>query len=715
MSITAETLIYTNVEVEQSPTKQRGFQVWQTSAGLTAAQKKEITRRVDDYVLPIGTTPEAAAEFFIREAFFPLSDGSLAVARTTPLREPDKFKRGGRFFAHVFVITKADFEASGSDPFAFLAAARFTSHPSQIEEPLKGTIPCGELKIVASSDVAPVSASLTSTIVGHLDREPGKQKTIVLVGKPTEIVGKLRPLYRLLPPQLRGSYAFDSFSLGSGLTHSPCAFVGCPTPEALRMWAYRRFVKLDPETGAFAPAADPALRPLYAKLTASPLWCEADDVGRAAAWQAVELIEAKDYVALADLFENRPNAEGILSELPEYLSAVEGVKAAKVGQCPKLLAEDANVRAVLDATFQVPTRELLRLLNEPLPHRKLAQAFTQSLEAGRELTESELTELEAWHAGIDGLPILKAMTDRLRYQNPQELQSLLNAETAEAGRFGHWVRSRFELVGINMELILKRFGHGAQPTPRDFYDAKLYQAAFDCSEVDAQLKFRMAYHDGPAAVEAYVKAGHKPPAEDIGSFLRPRLILGWQPLQSYEFAYFLGGYFYPGSDADISILEQMQESMGLRPGRKMLREFLPKLQARTYEKLPTQMMLSPPAQAFFQDVLTMKPGPTRTAKVEQLRQSLAAGSEAFFFELFGIIRARLIPEDHHEPPNNPPHDAYLFGYKLRWLDGNDSKTNLPTLLEILLGSLTPELRRDERPKTASPPGDRLLYVLRLLG
>jgi len=126
VSFAAAQLIYTNVEKRLSPTGREGFQVWlRTPDVLSDGELTEIQTRLADY--EERRDPTTKDEPSVRHSFFSLSTDRAVVARTVPLAETDQFRRGGRFYAHAFILDPHDFRQLANDPFAVLDQVQFHS------------------------------------------------------------------------------------------------------------------------------------------------------------------------------------------------------------------------------------------------------------------------------------------------------------------------------------------------------------------------------------------------------------------------------------------------------------------------------------------------------------------------------------------------------------------------------------------------------------
>ena len=130
MSLSAAQLVYTNVEKKLSPTGREGFQVWlRTPDALSDGEESEVQTRLADY--EERRDPTTKDEPAVRHSFFLLSTGKAVIARTVPLAETDQYRRGGRFYAHAYILDPDDFRALDNDPFAVLDQVKFHVRPRQ--------------------------------------------------------------------------------------------------------------------------------------------------------------------------------------------------------------------------------------------------------------------------------------------------------------------------------------------------------------------------------------------------------------------------------------------------------------------------------------------------------------------------------------------------------------------------------------------------------
>ena len=717
-AIEAAGLMFTNVEADQSPTRQRGFQVWQASAGLSAEVKREITRRVDDYRVPVGTPPEAVAAF-PRDAFFKVA-GGFAVARTVPLAGKDKFGRGGRFFAHAFVVTAEDFGRVHSDPFALFDAAKFSADPERVKEwhPdwLKGVLPPTRL-LVARSTAAQHPGPVRALLAGHLDREPAQRKTVVVVGKPADVAAELRTIYRGLPPELRAASEFDTLSAGASLTQVPCAFAGCPAADALKLWAFRRFARFDPAAGTLGPA-DPPPRKLPASLPGTAAWADAADGARAAAWDAAGAVVAGRPGDAAQALDADPGALAILETAPGFAAALEGLKEKWFAQCPTVVADVPGVREYLDESLAGPCADQLRCLRSEVPRGPLAEILLHQIGmvAYRGESPEDLGHIQAWHGknhhGESGGRRLNWVLSRLRYRDADELVGVLKTgDDEDAEWFRTWVRDYTEAEQKTATTLLAGLAHDLADADVTVpvYDAGLYLHCQPNEPADVMrvLRFRHACRTG--GLKGLDWCTDLPERAELVAYFRPRAVTGWTTLS--DFKTFAGVFVYPQPDVvgDAELLDHLchlyvdRFDPGVR-GQKSLTEFAPET-TRPRSGQPVQGdMDSKALDAFLAKIRTPKDKPRNPKKLDACRSDLLQ-SEVFFRECVGKLLGSLGRKSVVEPPGRPG-EAALFGYRLDAEHNPNSKEYLPNLLDAVLAVTGGQMDREINPQPATGNQDR---------
>ncbi|MBX9581926.1 MAG: hypothetical protein K2X87_16600, partial [Gemmataceae bacterium] len=279
-AVTAEQLIYTNVEADRSPTRQRGFQVWLASADLAPETKRAAARLLGDFRLPPGVPADDPA--VVRHVFTRLPDGPFLIARTVPLTDRDKFGRGGKFHAHAVLLTDEAFRQLGCDPFRVIDGGfTFHGHPDDAGDLWKtGDLGLAEIAPgEPSGDEVELPPKLVAELLAHVER--GDDKPVVVAEKPARVRAVLRGLFRAFPPSARAKLFFDTLSSGAASEARP-AVVGAYSADPLRLWPSRKFHRLDPAAGTVAPPLAPVVG-LPAELPAAGGWADLSDADRDAA------------------------------------------------------------------------------------------------------------------------------------------------------------------------------------------------------------------------------------------------------------------------------------------------------------------------------------------------------------------------------------------------------------------------------------------------
>ena len=225
-AITAAQVIYTNVEVEQSPTGNRGFQtVFYTT--------DRISREI------LETEIEPALQYFPRSnfgpkdspaelLFFTLSTGQVVVGQITPLlTEVDKFNRKKMLFAHVLVFDGPEFRrVLDNNPFAVIDANPFARSYDDLMAaghviPTKINIPSTTVTAAISdteSDLRNLPRQLctveglrTLLLMASAAATPKREADCLQIrGNPVVFLDFMRMLFALVPPAFRTACSFDT-------------------------------------------------------------------------------------------------------------------------------------------------------------------------------------------------------------------------------------------------------------------------------------------------------------------------------------------------------------------------------------------------------------------------------------------------------------------------------------------------------------------------
>lgn len=226
--------LYANVEKEQSPRKQGGFQtLFYTHSAMTEGESEEI----EAYLSSDGGA--------VKWLFFPTSTGKRVVAHIVPLVGPDRHGRRGRYLAHSLVFTPEAFVHLGADPFWVLRHFRFLT---TVEEALvRGDFQTGDMPVVAlevpgepTPDTAVARCWSTQELQKLLllalraEQMAGDHKAVAFVGEPQQVRNALETVFFAVPTLLRQHCTFDTdFGLKKrnfGATY--CWAIGEPEPPS---------------------------------------------------------------------------------------------------------------------------------------------------------------------------------------------------------------------------------------------------------------------------------------------------------------------------------------------------------------------------------------------------------------------------------------------------------------------------------------------------
>src|SRR5262245_29299813 len=259
-AVTAQQLVYANLEAHESPSGFRGFQVWLASPDLDDAARAEIARQLADFSLPQELDPGSKrARALQRHAFYAVELPEATwwvLARTVPTDDRDMYGRTGLFLAHAFVLSDADFQRIHCDPFALLdAEPPFFGSKQQVRERHAGhdadDIPPATLRVHSTPVRGEFNTALVLEFARFLD-EP-RAAPVAVPEEPAVLLTMLRPVFAWLPPQLRRRAAFDTLFTGQSLAPSPFRVVGTYSPDLLSTWSDQRFHQWMRSSEAFVP------------------------------------------------------------------------------------------------------------------------------------------------------------------------------------------------------------------------------------------------------------------------------------------------------------------------------------------------------------------------------------------------------------------------------------------------------------------------------
>jgi hypothetical protein len=378
----AAQLIYTNVEADQSPTRQRGFQIWQWSPELSPDQRRLIAKRVDDFRLPPGAGPADAET--VRYLYCRPAGNLNVIARTVGLADRDKFGRGGKFFAHALLLADEDMSKISFDPFSVIDGSfQFANHPNEIKDRnptwLKGELPRTQVQsALPSADRTEIDRECLLNLIYHL--ECNDDRPIVLPQKPTVVLRVLRELYSLLPTNLRKRLTFDTLSNGSTLQQARYSFVGAYSPSALNLWSFRRYVKMDLEKREFIPRLERKGTSLPQSLITEPFWLRLPLLDQDRLYEEVQKLVEK---RLSDL--NPELTKAVYQEMEshqEIMKAVgEAINERISRDVPAQLLSLPKVKANVGMVFAGSVSEILPSLLRQVPGEVVDEGLASELEA----------------------------------------------------------------------------------------------------------------------------------------------------------------------------------------------------------------------------------------------------------------------------------------------------------------------------------------------
>lgn len=470
--MTGYQLIYTNVEADRSPTRQRGFQVWLASPELSPEARRAAAKRLDDFRLPPGVAPDDPAA--VRHVYARLPDGLALIARTVPLTDRDKFGRGGKFHAHAVLLPDEAFRDLGCDPFRVIDGGfRFHARPDDAGDLWQtGDLPPADL---GPGDRFGDGAELPPKLVGELlaHAERGDDKPVVVADRPAEVLKLLRGLVRAFPPSARARLTFDTLSTGAPSEVRPVV-AGAYSPDVLRLWSSKKYHRLDPAAGTVAPPLAPVVG-LPAELPVGRGWAALSDVDRdAAAHAARALADGR----LADLrpADLSPAALAALASCPAFRPAVaEAATAASGKAVPAALVDLPEVAAALAEHFCGPPADALARLAEPIPREVVTAGLLASPVWRSEPPPAALAALQEWVAQPTRRTLVRVL--RRWRGSPDDLAALeadIARPDAEGGAFRHWLTGT--LRNRSLAELRGKIGVGRPAAAKDLRDARLWLA-----------------------------------------------------------------------------------------------------------------------------------------------------------------------------------------------------------------------------------------------
>ncbi|MCK6629728.1 MAG: hypothetical protein L6R45_31705 [Anaerolineae bacterium] len=413
--------IYSNVEKEQSPHRQGGFQtLFYSKAGLTPAEVEEMESRL--LYFPSQVEP-------VKHLFFSTSSGKGVIAQIVALPDPDQFGRKGRYLAHSLIFSPESLAQFEADPFRVFQHFHFIT---SVKEALSrgnfqsGDIPPVSLSLPADSAAqleaartwSPAELTKLALLALRVDRQTQNREAITLTGQPAEIESALAASFLAAPTILRPRCAFDTYFYRCNLVATYFWAVGLPEPPASA-----RFALVD--GGARQVRWEEPGQPE----TAYERWA----VAYISAVRLDQLARQRDRAfALAEWLDGRDYQESLVATAPgEVIEAVLEVNPAAVQarlrrevgvQLPPALVQ----RAADQLYRQMPGLTLYNYLRQGFTSAQLLDALYNSYAetAFKEPPGDELKALEKVLAETKHplLPLFLAYWRNPRQRLPQALE-----------------------------------------------------------------------------------------------------------------------------------------------------------------------------------------------------------------------------------------------------------------------------------------------------
>lgn len=413
--------IYSNVEKEQSPHRQGGFQtLFYSKAGLTPAEVEEMESRL--LYFPSQVEP-------VKHLFFSTSSGKGVIAQIVALPDPDQFGRKGRYLAHSLIFSPESLAQFEADPFRVFQHFHFIT---SVKEALSrgnfqnGDIPAVTLQIPAASTAqleaartwSPAELTKLALLALRVDRQTQNREAITLTGQPAEIESALAASFLAAPTILRPRCAFDTYFYRCNLVATYFWAVGLPEPPASA-----RFALVD--GGARQARWEEPGQPE----TAYERWA----VAYISAGRLDQLARQRDRAfALAEWLDGRDYQESLVATAPgEVIEAVLEVNPAAVqARLRREVGEQlppALVQRAADQLYrQTPGLTLYNYLRRGFTLAQLLNALYDSYAetAFKEPPGDELKALEKVLADTEHplLPLFLAYWRNPRQRLPQALE-----------------------------------------------------------------------------------------------------------------------------------------------------------------------------------------------------------------------------------------------------------------------------------------------------
>jgi hypothetical protein len=704
-TVTGSQLIYTNVEADRSPTRQRGFQVWLASRDLSADAKRAAAKVLGDFRLPPGVSADDPA--VVRHVFARLPDGPFLIARTVPLTDRDKFGRGGKFHAHAVLLPDESFRQLGYDPFRVIDGGfTFHNHPDDAGDLWRtGDLGPAEIRpCEPSADVADLPPKLVAELLAHVER--GDDKPVVVAEKPARVLAVLRGLFRAFPPAARARLFFDTLSTGAASEARP-AVVGAWSPDLLRLWPSRKYHRLDPATGDCTPKLVPAPG-LPWSLLSTPGWANLTDPEREAVLATAGALVAGGRTGLPpDL-----PAAGItlLEQTVEFRQAVaDAVTSWSAANLPPAMAVIPEVAAAVSGYYTGPAAEVLDRLRRRPPRLQIARALYKVLDRDRWPPPAALvSDLGRWLAGGGPvIPRLELIYSRWRGE-PADLDRLAGfLNTADPPGRAEWFRGWLAdtLEGQTVDDLLRRLPIGPMADTDALRDARAWLALQPDRSTPAwvQLRLHVAFHTGMNDLRAAVVGPNRLPKADqwLTKTLSEMVYRLCQPAWATDVrGRWRVGFFVVLDPVGAVLADALSGSEDDVKGRfvERLCKAVTRVQVRDARSETSDEILSTFIESYYENVLKATSANAREEAVRHLRHQLVIGPNNDFRGVANKALQQFVPACLVGLTG----EYHLAGYELTARQG-DNPDGWAGILKAVLSAVVPEFK----PTRAGDPGGQL--------
>lgn len=230
VSITAAQVVFTNVEIEESPHGHRGFQtVFYTEDRISEDVLRSEIEPTLQYFPRNGVDPSQSPPEFV---FFSLSNNQIAVGKITPLLDKlDKFGRKKMLFAHLLVFDAPEFRAVfDNNPFKVIDTDPFYDRYEDVistESVFRCRINIPKKSIVVRRCTSEFNSLRRHSLLmneRHLlhlcllasARATKKSQLVTLEvhGHRDSLLALIRSFFEFIPPSFRSACSFDTYFVG---------------------------------------------------------------------------------------------------------------------------------------------------------------------------------------------------------------------------------------------------------------------------------------------------------------------------------------------------------------------------------------------------------------------------------------------------------------------------------------------------------------------